>query len=520
MHGSDGMLIRLLTRCGWFAGLGTATLLGALLVLAGPARAAFPGRDGLLAVQPLTGSGIVLVKANGRSQRRVCRAGGAQDGIACASAGPLKPDWAPDGRVLAVSGKAFQSPNGSTFSVIYPDGSCLACEPYPSPTADAAFTSNPTVFTAVGPFAGSSSPKTLLEFGIDGLMRKALVSGPVSDPVWSSRGELAVVRGGWIWVGRPGKLRRLIRGSAPSWSPHGSQIVFDRRGWLMIVGVRARSVRRVVRGTAPVWSPDGAWIAFFGNGHRLSVVPTSGGRVRRVGDVTGTTVDWQTLSTKRVAPCLTPSGSTVMARSAAAIVTAGTGLGAEDGILNVATNPYAYAYMGCLHADGRERLLASYQTNNYDDALRASAAVLAGNYAALVVNHSDAHYGGNGSTVELFDLRTGAGVPDRGGEFADCGHAIGGTPPQYTCETNSIDALVLGADAVSAAHTIVAGCSASPPDCATVEQIQASDSTGVHTLDSVTEPEGSPAALTNLTLIGNTLTWDHDGVPRSAQLQP
>jgi hypothetical protein len=53
----------------------------------------------------------------------------------------------------------------------------------------------------------------------------------------------------------------------------------------------------------------------------------------------------------------------------------------------------------------------------------------------------------------------------------------------------------------------------------TVEQIQASDKTGVHTLDSATELDGSPPQLTGLSLTGDTLNWNHDGVPRSAQLE-
>jgi hypothetical protein len=77
---------------------------------------------------------------------------------------------------------------------------------------------------------------------------------------------------------------------------------------------------------------------------------------------------------------------------------------------------------------------------------------------------------------------------------------------------------VLGTDAVSAVHTTVRDnqymCSC------TLEQIQASDSTGVHTLDSITEPDGSPTALTDLTLSADTLTWEHKGTPRAAYLRP
>jgi hypothetical protein len=92
---------------------------------------------------------------------------------------------------------------------------------------DVAFTSNPTLATVVEGFPDPPSPDALVEYGVDGLPRTVLVSGAVSDPVWLSGGELALVRGGWIWVGHPGKLRRLTRGNAPSWSPDGTQIVFS-----------------------------------------------------------------------------------------------------------------------------------------------------------------------------------------------------------------------------------------------------------------------------------------------------
>lgn len=50
--------------------VGSAVVLG-VLVSAGLARAAFPGRNGLLAVVPKGGRGIVLVHADGSGERRV-----------------------------------------------------------------------------------------------------------------------------------------------------------------------------------------------------------------------------------------------------------------------------------------------------------------------------------------------------------------------------------------------------------------------------------------------------------------
>jgi hypothetical protein len=499
------MLVRRLHRCGLLGVLG-AMLLATVLVVAGPALAAFPGRDGLLAIQPSKGAGIVLINANGRGERRVCAQPGEQCGVSFPSRS-VRPQWAPDGGSLLID-KTYDDPSGA-FEVIYPDGSCLACVTGTLEGADASFTSNPTLYTAVTPDNfGLTGGEALVQYSIDGLKRSVVIAGGASDPVWSSRGDLALVRDGWIWAGSPGRLRRVVRGSAPSWSPDARRIVFVRHGWLMIGRVRGRIVRRLVHGGAPAWSPNGNWIAFFDKRHRLSLVRATGGSGRGVGDVTGTTVDWQPLPAKPPAACLTPSGSNVLASSDTAIITVDQGL---PGLF------YTNAYLGCSRADGRERLLASYPYPGYatEDVVETS---VAGTYAGLATNTTNSHDQTMSSRVDLFDLRTGLPVPDRGGEGSVCDSQS--SPP---CASN-IDRLVLGSDAVNAVHTTVQDASCAPiqePNCRyTVEQIQGSDSTGVHMLDSVTEPDGSPAALTNLALTGDTLTWDDNGTQHSAYLYP
>jgi hypothetical protein len=274
-------------------------------------------------------------------------------------------------------------------------------------------------------------------------------------------------------------------------------MVFVRGGWVMVGRVRDRSFRRLVQGTAPAWSPDGKWIAFIGKRHRLSVVPTRGGRLRRVGGATGTKVDWQPLPARASAACQTPPGSTVLASSDTATLSG-------DGAGNTQLYPVA---MGCLRADGRERLL-DFAPAPFTF-LPAGQGAVAGQYAALLSE-------GNGkppycpllSSLKVYDLRTAGELTSREISTGCANTRASG------------DQLALGSDAVMAVHvTLVHPIYVGFADD-TVEQIQASDGAGVHTLDSVTEADGSPPALTNLTLTGDTLTWQHNGTLRSAQLQP
>lgn len=91
-------------------------LVSSLLVVgAVPARAAFPGANGLLVVQPADGRGLLLVGADGVRPRQICTIEPQCDPA-------TDPVWSPDGSKIA-----FASPRRSGPSVIYPDGSCLAC---------------------------------------------------------------------------------------------------------------------------------------------------------------------------------------------------------------------------------------------------------------------------------------------------------------------------------------------------------------------------------------------------------
>jgi hypothetical protein len=450
-----------------------------------PALAAFPGRDGELAVVPLHGPGLMMVSANG-----------AHHGVCGACGTVLLARWSPDGQAVALTLKS-----GGT-SLIYGDGSCLDCS---------AFGGSRSAFTATPSLISTISGGNVTDYGTDGLRKQTVVTGHVTDAVWSAAGELAVVRSGRVLAGPPAHLRSLGRGNSPSWAPGGSRLALVRHGRVLVVGVNRRGVRRLAKGSSPAFSPNGKSVAFIGSNHRLSMVSAGGGRVRRVGHVQGGSVDWQPIRSHPPAACTAPPGSMTVATSSIGVITADSA--AIPGYAETAP-----AYMGCLLSTGRERLLARYDFQSIDAASSAGDFVIAGNFAAFSEDDSDPHYGGSSEVVHVFDLVNGTQSNSLGGEQAGCPDYNG-----YDCNSDA-DQLVLNADGFTAVHTTVAQLGATGASGGQVtEQILAVDSTGTHVEDTVTQSVSGPlaalASLTDLQLSGDTLTWLHDGSPRSATLQ-
>lgn len=463
---------------GWLVGVGLVAAVGVLLVFAGSATAAFPGHNGLLVVQPLHGRGLVLVDSGGREERRVCTSRSR-----CGS--PTDPRWSPDGRSIVF---AFRAPNQvPRVGVVYPDGSCLACQL--AIGLGAAFTDHSSLVTVV-------HDGYLGDDRIDGISNGTVLDGRVSDPAWSAHGMLAVVRSGRVFAGLPAHLRSLGPGGSPSWAPGGSRIAIQRDGWVLVIRLKDGRTRRLVKGSAPAWSPNGRAIAFIAPDHDLSIIPAAGGRARQIGHVKGVEVDWQPLPSPTASRCDAPTGAIEVASTPGSEVTENSG-------------PDVAAYMGCLLSNGRERLLEDITPRVFGGANSVGPVALAGDYAALVNYNVDGRYGGDQNTLALFNLQSGTTVRDRGGESVSC--------PMFElgCES-AMDQIVLGSNGVSAVHTVIRGNGCDCP----VEQIIASDRTGVHTLDSVNAPDPSPPELTDLALAGNTLTWEHDGAPESAELTP
>ena len=143
-----------------------------------PALAAFPGANGLLAVQPESGGGILLVATNGRLVRRICTARGR-----CGT--PRQPRWSPDGRAIVFAGPAIR--------IVYADGSCMNCQFGAAPNP--AFKPGGTVISFI-------QRHRLKLDGIDGLRKRKPGIDAATDAVWSASGKVAIDSGGALWVSR------------------------------------------------------------------------------------------------------------------------------------------------------------------------------------------------------------------------------------------------------------------------------------------------------------------------------
>jgi WD40 repeat protein len=362
---ADGSLTRLMGVRAFVLAVAVAVL----GVCASPAWGAFPGRDGDLVVA--TGSGLELVAPGTGAASPICT-----DVVLCGH--PAQPSVSANGRAVTFVDTVSHRP-----VVIAADGSCVWC--LLGARLPGVAGSEPA-FTASGR-ALTVARRGLWRVSLTGGGARRLVTGPVDSAVWSSRGLVALVRGGWIWVGRPGagKLRRLARGRSPSFSPDGARVALAYHGHVWIVRVADGSERRLVRGGAPAWSPNGLRIAYIASGGAVEIVAVHGGRSRRVGSVSGTALDWQPLPSSRAHACKPPARATVLASNREAVLFSQGG----------------HPVYGCLKALGVTRRLPEAGTD-----FRALIAVrLAGRFAALEPEYSNQY--ADWAYATLYDLSSG-----------------------------------------------------------------------------------------------------------------
>ena len=331
-----------------------------LLLAACPsALAAFPGRNGLLAVQPVSGSGIVLVHPDGSGAHRICT-------VSALCGRPAAPRFSPNGRAIV-----FADARSLRIGIVATDGTCLWC--LLGAPLTTGFGHHPA-FTGNGAVTFAQETNTILSrVGLTTGRTTRLVRAPVSDGVTSARGRVAIVRGAWIWIrDRAGRLNRLVRGSAPSWSPSGAYLAFVHRGWIWSVRVSTAAARRLAPGTAPAWSPSGTRIAYIAPGQAVSTMTTSGRGRHPVATVRGRSVDWQPVVPGAM-PCSTGNGAIVTQNSDTVIRQAlsGTPAGGQVG------------WNGCLRALGTAHHLGGGQTGGCYASVSLSGARIAGRFTTL-----------------------------------------------------------------------------------------------------------------------------------------
>jgi Tol biopolymer transport system component len=253
----------------------------ALFALASPAAATFPGRNGPIAYYGSgsdatedggdSSSGLVVKRpraSQGRSLIECEMPGGVLDPAACEVWIFRSPTYSPDGSRIA-----FDS--GERLAVIDADGASLeVLSAATTDDSDPAFTPNGRAIVFTG--RDEHGARNVYIRSADGGPARLLVRN-AREPVLSSRGRLAFVRDGVVYVADAdgSDLHRVVTGWSPDWSPGGGRLVIVRvlrtryvgllAGGLFTVRPSGQGLSRLgnVKDAAhPVWSPDGRWIAY------------------------------------------------------------------------------------------------------------------------------------------------------------------------------------------------------------------------------------------------------------------
>jgi Tol biopolymer transport system component len=250
--------------------------------MAPAAEATFPGRNGAVAFAQRTTSGdqveppvehtrVATRHATYGGERILVECeltGGVPTSGNCAGTSYTSPSYSPDGGRIVLDA-------GERIGVMGADGSGLTL--LPSVTAN----DGDPAFSADGrriAFTGINDRGTtdLYVRSVDGGPAQLIIND-AGEPSWSSRGVIAYVRSGNVYVARPGGRHRrwVTSGVSPDWSPDGRRLLFVRPlatltfdapiGRMYAVEARGENLRRIgpaVDASDPKWSPQGNWIAY------------------------------------------------------------------------------------------------------------------------------------------------------------------------------------------------------------------------------------------------------------------
>ena len=241
-------------------------------VVAPPAHAAFPGRNGTVgyAFSSFGGDMPPQREVTGIHPVIRCeRTDGAATGGDCTTSEFGSPSYAPSGRRLVFDA-------GRQLGLIGAGGAGLYLfPPVTTNDGDPAFSPDGRriAFTGVNDRGGTD----LFVYRLGSLFVRSIVQD-AGEPAWSSQNEIAWVRDGNIYVSNwKGARRRWVTsGVSPDWSPGGSRLAFVRpspnltfegiQGRMFTIGARGRGIKPAFPGVrdalTPVWSPNGRWLAF------------------------------------------------------------------------------------------------------------------------------------------------------------------------------------------------------------------------------------------------------------------
>jgi Tol biopolymer transport system component len=278
-----------------------------LLAVTPVAQGAFPGRNGFISFVhtshvsegfegegPTTSERALMVGRMFGRERFTLRSCSTIDQVPQDSACPGSwdsPAYSPTGDFLLVDA-------GNRLALMDSDGSDYRLLPQQTTDDGApAWAPNGRRFVFTGVAERATEPDLYVYNLSRDSSRRLTTTGGVA-PAWSSRDRIAYVTGYTSVLGRRpmGRLalinpdgsgrRPLTRkdGLAPNWSPHGTKIVFIRKGRLYVIGANGRGLRRVgsprfsFEAEDVTWSPDGRFLAYHDFEAGIMIVDAQGRR--------------------------------------------------------------------------------------------------------------------------------------------------------------------------------------------------------------------------------------------------
>lgn len=249
-----------------------AALLAVSAVLAPPARAAFPGRNGAIATVQEDGCSFTDGSCDSSPNSILSFVSPTRVKIhstSLAGAAGL-PRWSPDGRTLALSESfdSFPSPQPPPGVFLFTDADLSTrSQPAPGRRIAGTETDKDPAWSPDGLRLAVTRGTTLVTLDRDGGDRRT-ITAPASQPAWSARNAIAFRRGRDLYTVRPDgtSLRRLTfhGGARPSWAPSGRSLAFERNQSLYVIRADGTGRHKISSSaTSPIWSPDGRYLAFL-----------------------------------------------------------------------------------------------------------------------------------------------------------------------------------------------------------------------------------------------------------------